>query len=56
MVLAYVDTGHNNLKVLRNASVRIFEPEVFCTQALQPLACWDGGYLSRWGRGCLSLL
>jgi len=49
MVLAYVDTGHNKLKVSRNASVRIFEPDVFRTQTLQPLAWWDGGYESRCG-------
>jgi len=54
MLLAYVDTGHNKLKLSRNASVRIFEPVVFRTQTLQPLACWDCGYESRWGHGCLS--
>jgi hypothetical protein len=54
MVVAYVDTGHNKLKVLRNASVWIFEPDVFRTQTLEPLACWNGGYESRWEHGCLS--
>jgi len=54
MVLAYVETGHNKLKVSPKASVRIFEPDVFRTQTSQPLACWDGGYESRWGQVCLS--
>jgi hypothetical protein len=56
MVLAYVDTGHNKLKVSRNDWVSIFEPDIFRGGggALNPRACWDGGDKNHGGPGCIS--